>query len=209
MVVNEQITDPRIRDILEKIDGGQVLDIGCVQHDPTNRHDSNWLHQHLYDRADEVLGVDIDKEGIKKLQESGYNVAVANAEVLDLEEQYDYIIAGELIEHLSNTGEFLNATKNRLADSGQLIISTPNPWCWARLKNLIRKDGIPCNPEHTHYHDEHTLQQLLERYGFRAEIKFVGPMSEGITRRLYGMPLRQFRRLGATQLLAVAEVTNE
>lgn len=198
MTVNEQITDPRIRDILKEIDGGQVLDIGCVQHDPTNRHDPNWLHQHLYDRADEVLGVDVDKEGIKKLHQAGYNVTVANAEVLDLEEQYDYIVAGELIEHLANPGRFLNATKNRLADNGQLIISTPNPWCYARLKNLIRKDGIPCNPEHTHYHDEHTLQQLLERYSFRAEIKFVGPMSEGITRRLYQMPVTQLQRLGAT-----------
>lgn len=208
-MVTDKITDPRIRNILAEIDSGRVLDVGCVQHDPTKRHDPNWLHQHLYNRADEVLGIDIDEEGINKLQEAGYNVSVSDAESLDVNNKYDYIVAGELIEHLSNPGKFLNSSKARLADGGRLIITTPNPWCWARLKNLVKNDGIPCNPEHTHYHDEHTLQQLLEEYNFRTKIKFVGPMSEGITRRLYQMPFTQLQRLGATQLLAVAEVSED
>lgn len=206
MAKQQSITDPRIREILEKVGDGRVLDLGCVQHDPSNRNDSNWLHQHLYSRADEVLGVDVSEEGIKVLQNEGYNVTTADAQVLDLDGNYDYIIAGELIEHLADKGRFLNAVKGQLAVDGQLIITTPNPWCWARLKDLVRKDGISCNPEHTHYHDEQTLRQLLNRYDFSAEITFIGPMSEGITRRLYNIPFTQIKRLGATQLLAVAEL---
>lgn len=202
----KKITDPRVRDIIKEVDGGKVLDVGCVQHDPSLRHSPNWLHQHLYDRADEVLGVDVDKDGIKKLQSNGYNVTVADAEVLDIDGEYDYIIAGELIEHLSNKGKFLTAVKNRLSNNGRLILTTPNPWCFARIKNLVKADGIPCNPEHTHYHDRRTLKQLLERHEFNSEIKFVGPMSEGVTRRLYKTPIAQLNRLGATQLLAVAKI---
>jgi 2-polyprenyl-3-methyl-5-hydroxy-6-metoxy-1,4-benzoquinol methylase len=209
MAKEENITDPRIRNILQEIEGGQVLDVGCVQHDPSLRHNPNWLHQHLYDRADEVLGVDIDEEGIEVLQNEGYDVTIADAEVLDIDGKYDYIVAGELIEHLANKGRFLSAVKSRLADEGQLIITTPNPWCWARMKSLVREDGIPCNPEHTHYHDEQTLRQLLDRYDFSAEIRFIGPMSEGITRRLYRIPITQLKRLGATQLLAVAELNEK
>lgn len=199
------ITDPRVRDILSEIDGGSVLDVGCVQHDPENRKDPNWLHQHLYEKADEVLGVDIDESGIEILREEGYNVAVADAEVLDLDEQYDYVVAGELIEHLGNPGKFLNAAKRRLKEGGKLVLSTPNPWCWPRMKRLVYNKEVHCNPEHTHYYDRRTLRQVLERYGFTARIQFVGPMSEGITRRLYRMPIFQCKRLGATQLLAVAE----
>lgn len=206
MPISEEITDPRIRDIVRVIDGGRVLDLGCVQHDPGKRHDPNWLHQHLYEPADSVLGVDRDCDGVEKLQEAGYNVIVGDAEVLDVGGQYDYVVAGELIEHLSNPGEFLQAVKDRLTSAGQLIVTTPNVWCWARLKHLVQKDGVPCNPEHTHYHDEVTLRQLFERHGYSVNIKYVGPMSEGITRWLHRIPVRQLKRLGSPQLLAVAEV---
>lgn len=199
------ITNPRVHDILDEIDGGSVLDIGCVQHDPENRNDPNWLHQHLYKKADRVLGVDIDEDGIRILREDGYNVEVADAEALDMDEKFDYIVAGELIEHLENPGNFLNSAKSRLKEDGKLIISTPNPWCWPRLKRLVYSKEVHCNPEHTHYYDRRTLRLMLERYGFTSRIQFVGPMSEGITRRLYRIPITQFKRLGAPQLLAVAK----
>lgn len=209
MPISNEITDPRIGDIVREVDGGRVLDIGCVQHDPKKRHDPNWLHQHLYEPAESVLGVDMDCEVVKKLQEAGYNVVTGNAEFLDMDEQYDYVVAGELIEHLSNPGEFLQAVKDRLTNGGRLILTTPNVWCWARLKYLVQKNGVPCNPEHTHYHDEATLRQLFERHGYHVNIKYVGPMSEGITRWLHGMPVRQLKRLGSTQLLAIAKVDQQ
>lgn len=209
MPISERITDPRIRDIVREIDGGNVLDIGCVQHDPQKRNDPNWLHQHLYEPADAVLGVDRDSEDVEKLQAAGYNVVTGDAEVLDIDGKYDYVVAGELIEHLSNPGKFLQAVKDRLTNGGHLILTTPNVWCWARLKYLIREDGVPCNPEHTHYHDEVTLRQLLNRHGYHINMKYVGPMSGGITRWLHRMPIRQLKRLGSTQLLVIAEVDRQ
>jgi len=208
-VKQSDFTDPRIREVLRYINGGRVLDVGCVQHDPTNRLNPNWLHKYLYSKGEEVLGVDINAGGIEMLRKSGYNVAVADAEVLDVDGRFDYVVAGELIEHLANPGAFLASVRDRLFADGQLIVTTPNPWCWARIKHLIKRDGVPCNPEHTHYQDESTLEQLLTRYDYEAEIRFIGPMSEGITRRLYGTPLHQVRRLGATHLLAVATPSDE
>jgi 2-polyprenyl-3-methyl-5-hydroxy-6-metoxy-1,4-benzoquinol methylase len=209
IVEREDITDPRVIGVLRQIHGGRVLDVGCVQRDPMNRFNPNWLHQYLYEVGNEILGVDIDAGGVETLRKSGYNVAVADAEVLDVDGRFDYVVAGELIEHLANPGRFLAAARDRLFSDGELIITTPNPWCWARIKHLIKRDGVPCNPEHTHYQDESTLEQLLARYDYEAEIRFIGPMSEGITRRLYRTPLHQVRRLGATQLLAVATPADE
>ncbi|OYR78093.1 hypothetical protein DJ84_21240 [Halorubrum ezzemoulense] len=206
MIKNKKVTDPRIHDIVGEIDGGHVLDIGCVQHDSSKRHDPNWLHQHLYDPADSVFGVDRDADGVQNLRQAGYNVVTGDAEVLDLDDTYDYVVAGELIENLSNPGEFLKAAKDVLSENGRLVLTMTNIWCWARLKHITQKDGVPYNPEHTHYHDEATLRQLLERYGYRVNIKYVAPMSEGITRWLNRMPIRQFKRLGSTRLLVIAGV---
>jgi 2-polyprenyl-3-methyl-5-hydroxy-6-metoxy-1,4-benzoquinol methylase len=152
----EEITDPRIRDILNQIDGGDVLDVGCVQHDPTKQYDANWLHQHLYSYADTVLGVDIDEDGVRVLRQSGFNVTTADAETLDIDGTFDYIVAGELIEHLSNPGQFLTASKSKLTEDGTLIITTPNPWCWPRLKRprpAVKCIVIPSI--HTTTTDEH------------------------------------------------------
>ena len=176
-----------------------------MQHDPAKRQDPNWLHQHLYNQADEVLGVDIDEEGIGSLRSAGFNVGLADAEKLDIDGTFDYVVAGELIEHLANPGKFLQAAEAKLGAEGRLISTTPNPWCWPRLKQLVYSGEVQCNPEHTHYHDRRTLRQLLKRYGFETEIRFVGPMSEGIRRRLYRTPVARLKRLGATQLLAIAE----
>lgn len=41
--------------------------------------------------------------------------------------KFDTIICGELIEHLENPYQFLHNIYNLLADSGKLILSTPNP----------------------------------------------------------------------------------
>jgi len=59
--------------------------------------------------------------------QSGFNVVVGDAETLDMDGKYDYVVAGELIEHLLNPGAFLAAAKGWIAEGGTLIITTPNP----------------------------------------------------------------------------------
>jgi len=200
----EQITDPRIEAILSEIDGGRVLDVGCVQHDPMRRTDPDWLHQHLYREAEEVLGIDTAMDGIDTLRHAGYNVRYADGEQLAISGEFDTVVAGELIEHLSRPGDFLLAAKRRLADGGQLVLTTPNVWCFAYAKELA-SGAVSPNEEHTCWYDEATLTQLLERFGYEVRIEHIGPASEGITRRLYRAPIERLQRLGATQLLAVCE----
>jgi SAM-dependent methyltransferase len=44
----------------------------------------------------------------------------------DLKEKFDVIIAGELIEHIENSGIFLENVKKHLNKGGIFFISTPN-----------------------------------------------------------------------------------
>jgi len=60
--------------------------------------------------------VDIDDEGIKILREEGYHVRTDNVMTMNLEEQFDVIIAGEIIEHLDNPGQFLRNMRTPYAE---------------------------------------------------------------------------------------------
>lgn len=204
-------TDNRIQAILEEIDGGSVLDIGCVQHTAEKETDPNWLHQHLYNRADEVLGVDILEGELEDLIDQGYRVMYADAENLSLSQRFDTIIGGELIEHLANPGAFLNSCREHLTDDGKLILTTPNVWGIAYLKRLLFSGEVHCNEEHVCWYDRRTLRQLLERHGFNVEeIRFLRPSPETTP-----TPAPRIcwyldsQRLGANTLMVIATPTDE
>src|SRR3954465_6600413 len=100
-----------------------VMDLGCVDSPPA-RHDAaarieykaNLLHKRIAEINKEVLGVDIDPEGVNVLNSQGYNTIVGDVETMDLGKEFDTIIAGEIIEHLENPGMFLRNMLRHLKD---------------------------------------------------------------------------------------------
>lgn len=106
-----------------------VLDVGCAELVATTNDDGKkerWLFERLNKIAKEVVGLDINKEGIQALQKLGYKVILGEAEKCNLRRTFDVILAGELIEHLSNPGLFLENMRRHLNKKGVLIITTPN-----------------------------------------------------------------------------------
>lgn len=196
----------RVENLLDTIPPNtKILDIGCVQHSAKKASNEDWVHGELYDIGDEVVGLDYQKKEIKELRSQGYNVIYGNAEELDLNEQFDVVVAGELIEHLSNVGNFLNGVHEHLRSDGILIMSTPNPWAFHRFKQALFGD-VYCNEEHTCWFDERTLQQVLNRHGFNLEeITYIKASDPGITSLLYELG---FRVLGGTSLLIQATPTD-
>lgn len=154
--------------------GETVLDIGCVAHDSEKRHDESWLHELVVRSADEALGVDILKDELAELEAAGYDVTHGDAQALALEETFDVIVVGELIEHLVDFDGLLRSVDDHLADDGRLVITTPNAMAvhWTALR-LLDQEFV--NTDHTCWFDATTLTQLLERYGFEPiEITYVG-----------------------------------
>lgn len=194
--------DPRVVALLNAVpEDGSILDIGCVQHDADNANDRNWLHGHLYDGPREVLGVDILADDLAELRSRGYNVTYADAEALDLGRQFDTIVAGELIEHLSNVGAFLDGVRRHLRDDGQFLLTTPNPWAFVRFRQLVVSGDVAVNPEHTSWFDERTIQQVFARHGFEADVEYIRPKAPGATSLLYQLG---FDVIGSTHLLVRA-----
>ena len=156
----------RFKLIKPYIENKTVLDIGCCG----SRYKlEGWLHLNIKKSSKNVFGIDKSKECIEFLREKGYDVEVANAENFNLNQKFEVIVAGELIEHLSNFQGFLNSVRKHLKEDGLLILSTPNMFYFREILFLILKGYPTVNPEHTCWFDEVTLQQLLGRFGFSVE----------------------------------------
>lgn len=136
-----------------------VLDIGYADNVTTS-------HALLKARAKEAYGVDI------KTPESCKNddhYIEANAEDFLLPTRVDLIYAGDIIEHLSNPGRFLDACKQHLAPGGRLVITTPNAFSFFSLIEKITHDEPNVHEDHTLYLNRPTMRTLLRKNGLKAE----------------------------------------
>lgn len=145
--------------------GKKVLDIGSL-----GQSDEYCLWNVLASHARELTGVDlpgavevatgplgVSPEGLE--HQSDPRIVIDNMETAELGEKYDLVTAGDVIEHVSNPGMFLDNIRRHLRDEGCLVITTPN----AKWPTVFLKPNLT----HVLWHDFYTLRQLLERHGFR------------------------------------------
>jgi SAM-dependent methyltransferase len=149
-----------------------VMDLGCVDARP-QRHTAdqriakpNFLFKRVHEVNPNVLGVDIDPDGVEQLRRQGFNAICADVETMDLGRKFDTIIAGEIIEHLENCGLFLRNMRRHLKDDGVLIISTPNPFYVGQTWKIWRYGRPMVHEDHMNWQDPTTLDALLKRTGF-------------------------------------------
>jgi 2-polyprenyl-3-methyl-5-hydroxy-6-metoxy-1,4-benzoquinol methylase len=152
-----------------------VLDIGCVQHDVENSQVDAWLHEKVVAVAGSVLGVDYLKDAVTTLTERGYNIVWGDVNnQLNIEERFDTIVVGNLIEHLSNFEGLVNNINRLLNENGVVLISTANPFYCEQYFFSAFNNDIIVNPEHTCWLDPLTLDQLVRRFGLvTKEIRWV------------------------------------
>ena len=158
--------------ILALCTGKRVLHLGCVGWTDLAVEQKLELanagfHASLSAVCD-CTGIDIDAATVRQLQERGVfkNVLVGDAEHLAGDAQYDLIVAGDLIEHLSNPGLMLEGARKILQPGGRLIISTPNAFglpAYLRLLAGCYAEGA----QHVLNFNWLTIQQLLARHGWR------------------------------------------
>jgi 2-polyprenyl-3-methyl-5-hydroxy-6-metoxy-1,4-benzoquinol methylase len=165
----------RLDYLVDACAGRTVLHLGCADMPYTQRRlaDGTLLYS-LIDRvAARQVGIDLSTEGIGILRQAGYaDVAVADLQQLKAqnpfsETHFDIILAGEIIEHLSNPGLFLENLKPLLRDSPtRLILTTINAYCAYRFfYSLVMRDES-VHPDHVSYYSKKTLTTLLTRHGY-------------------------------------------
>jgi SAM-dependent methyltransferase len=157
--------------IREKCRSKAVLDLGCVRHSADfAMKDSAWLHKKIKEVAGKAVGVDYLPCEVEKLRKAGYDVICGDVtKPLDIEGRFDVIVAGDLIEHLTNFDGFFENCKRLLKPDGILIISTANPFYSGEFHYVAFKRNFLVNPEHTCWIDPQCLAQLSGRFGFQIE----------------------------------------
>lgn len=158
----------RVTEILTRVRGPRVLDAGCASGHV--RPDSErWLHGRLADAFAGVVGFDRERGRVAEIEAAGYGPAfVADAETFALAARFDTIVAGELIEHLTDPAAFLKRAREHLAPGGRIVLTTPYPFSlFAFLYALVKFPRTCENEEHARWFCPDTLTELVERCGLR------------------------------------------
>jgi hypothetical protein len=80
---------------------------------------------------------------------------------------FDVIVAGDIIEHLNNIGNFLHCLKRHMTPETDLILTTPNPFDVERFIVCLIRNAVGVNPDHTVWLDPVVMWRTLDRAGLR------------------------------------------
>jgi 2-polyprenyl-3-methyl-5-hydroxy-6-metoxy-1,4-benzoquinol methylase len=128
------------------------------------------LHQRIMNNSNvnRLAGVDISKTGISLMQKSeidDLHVIESSKNLCDyFDEKFDIIIAGEVLEHVSNMGIFLDSIKSVCDDNSLILITVPN---FAPIKRIFRLFWFNevVHPDHVCYFSVSTLSSLFDKNG--------------------------------------------
>lgn len=178
----------RIKTIVDCVpEGASVLDLGAAK---LQENIEDFTHHHIREKAAYCVGLDKDAEAIEKLD--GYDIYQADVQDFELEEEFDVVVAGELIEHLSQPGGMIECAHSHLKKGGLFILSTPYPWMFLRLRqNLFDFPFVP--GDHVAWYCPKTLDNMLNRSGFSKEHVILNqPRNVGISWLLFNIGIKRF-----------------
>lgn len=168
-------------DLLPRIplDARNILEFGCAE---------GILGQDLKRRQKcRVVGIELDQRAAavarKRLDDVYCGDATHLIEIMN--EQFDCIIGGDVLEHLDDPWSFLMQLRNVATDGATLILSVPNIGNWAILSDLLqgRFDyaylGIAC-AGHMRFFTRTTIADTLAVAGWRVvSVEPQAPLLEG------------------------------
>jgi 2-polyprenyl-3-methyl-5-hydroxy-6-metoxy-1,4-benzoquinol methylase len=175
-VIRASLKDLRLVDRIEFLKkrsrGKRVLHLGATDAPGTDLaiRNGRFLHSKLKEEAAHLVGLDNNVPMIIHLQKNHGFEGIYSANVESAgdypDEEYDLVIAGEILEHLSNPGRALDAARTRLSPCGEVVITAPNA---NSLKVFLRAVmGYELiHPDHVLHHSLRTLTALAERHNFK------------------------------------------
>lgn len=182
--INIQISMPE-KDVLWRIDflesilkNKKVIHVGCVDHVPLIERkikENTWLHKRLTSITERCLGIDIDSEGINYIKSLGIDdVFCVNlitdplpGEVTDT--KWDYILLGEILEHVDNPVQFLESISEKCSPYVErIIITVPYAFGLSNFKRAIKHTEF-INSDHRYWFTPYTLAKVIKQSGITVE----------------------------------------
>lgn len=167
--------------LLERLVAGKnVVHVGCVDHSAAliERKISHgtWLHGHLNRVAERCMGIDIDADAIEyikqtlKIGEVFCCDLTRQALPVMLEKPWDFLLLGEVVEHVDNPVAFLSALRERHFPHAaqRLIVTVPNALKESNYRTS-KAGREKINSDHRFWFTPFTIAKVLSRSGFQIE----------------------------------------
>lgn len=151
--------------LLSACEGRSVLDIGSIDHSWKTALGLGeaWPFRKISQVAKNAMGLDLLAEDARILREHGFNIVHGNAEHFDLGREFETIICGDIIEHLSNIGSFLQSVARHMARDSICVITTPNPFSIEQTMLALFHGRVSVNAEHTVWLDPQVMYETVSR----------------------------------------------
>lgn len=171
--------ETRFEYILSKIKGNRVVHVGFADHNPDvireKLEEGKWLHKAMVDVSKRCIGVDINEEATRFVREELNLEDVVSADLLNdeipcvFEEKWDYLVLGEMLEHVDNPVAFLSRIHDRFADVAEkIIITVPNAFYYKNFK-LAWSSFENINTDHRYWFTPFTLAKVMNQAGLSVE----------------------------------------
>lgn len=170
-------------------DGAKVLDVGCA---------SGYLAAALDDRGCEVHGVEPDPAMAEAAKAHCRTVSTDDIEDAaareHLPKDLDVVVLGDVLEHLRDPWEVLQALAARTKSGGLLLVSVPNAVHWNARRHILRgrfpqESSGTFDRTHLRWFTQDTARDLARRAGLTVERERHTPAplpGEAVIRRLIG-----------------------
>lgn len=139
---------------------GKLLDIGCGLGSFVR------FIKAKFPKLD-ITGIDFSKFAIEKAKELDDRITyhVGNTYRMDMfkDNTFNYVIASEILEHLSYPEKMLKEIKRVLKPGGMVVVSTPNP----------KEDGTLYSVEHIKEYAPQETEYMLRKYF--EDIRYIMP----------------------------------
>ncbi len=190
----------RVRDrdveLLSLIRGRRTAHIGCTDAPFTEAGlaSGSLLHQHVIHAASASLGVDIDVEGLRTLEQrlgGDYSSVDLSSDGPNLSEILQFrpevLLLADVIEHVGDAQRFLtNVGLVAASASASVVLSTPN--ALSARSFILTAFGLEMvHPDHVAIYSPRTLKTLAARAGLGADswITYNVTTGHSVSRRLF------------------------
>ena len=197
--------EKRIDFLAELVKGKKVVHLGCLDHPPMIAQkikNKEWLHGLLTENAVKCIGFDIEEETTREVAEKfGFDNIICEdiTEVVNetiASDKWDYLILGELLEHIDNPVDFLYKLRKNYAGSiDKIVITVPNILNVNRMKEM-KKCVEVINTDHRFWFTPYTIAKVASESGLKPDevlFKTRGPLTfmELVHRKIYKIVMRK------------------
>lgn len=154
-IVPKSQTVDRTAYLVKHATGKTILHIGCT----------GALDKELRKVAKRCFGIDKDEQEREDFEQCDLDELFIHEYKIPLFDGVELIVCGEVLEHLSNPGNFLRQIRIYYSDV-PAIFTVPNAHAVAGTEWLVKRGRENVHREHVAYYSYTTMKTLLARHGY-------------------------------------------